>query len=290
MKLTSTVIMAAFNGSKYIYDQLDSIANQKLKPTKVIIRDDCSTDDTETIVKNFIFEHDLQNSWDFQVNPERKGWRDNFMDMVDQTNTDIVFFADQDDIWNKNKISESMKCFSENDDMEVFVSDYNFLPADQKILPKDKIDEVGDGDVGQVIPDLHNLIIRRDGCSMAFKKSIIGPLEEVYSGIRSDSNGLDQAHDQATWLAGLMRESLYHVNQPLMVHRAHLDSTWQTVRKNNRSLFVGLPEEGPNYIVFLKSIQNFLLHSYSYSRFSKQAQQKLEKVIAEEIDLLANPV
>ena len=41
-----SVIVAVYNGEKYIIDQLESIRNQDLQVDEVLITDDCSTDET----------------------------------------------------------------------------------------------------------------------------------------------------------------------------------------------------------------------------------------------------
>ena len=112
MKLTSTVIMATFNGSAFIYDQLTSILEQTSSVAKVIIRDDGSTDDTSKIVEEFIDNHGLYQTWDFQINDDHRGWRKNFMDMLAKIETDLVFFSDQDDVWYSDKVMTLVKAFS----------------------------------------------------------------------------------------------------------------------------------------------------------------------------------
>ena len=52
--MKNSVVMATYNGAKYIIEQLDSIKNQTMRPDEVIISDDGSTDDTLKIVKNYI--------------------------------------------------------------------------------------------------------------------------------------------------------------------------------------------------------------------------------------------
>ena len=49
--LTSTVILAMYNGQKYIVEQLDSLMSQSHKPEKVIISDDGSSDQSVEIVE-----------------------------------------------------------------------------------------------------------------------------------------------------------------------------------------------------------------------------------------------
>lgn len=49
---TITVIMSAYNGSKYIEAQLDSIFQQVGVKVLCYVRDDGSTDDTLQVLKN----------------------------------------------------------------------------------------------------------------------------------------------------------------------------------------------------------------------------------------------
>ena len=49
-----SVVIATYNGEKYIVKQLESIRNQTRKPDEVIIVDDRSNDNTFKIVKEYI--------------------------------------------------------------------------------------------------------------------------------------------------------------------------------------------------------------------------------------------
>ena len=48
-----TIIVAIYNGEKYLKEQLDSILNQTYSNFNLIISDDCSTDNTKNIIKNY---------------------------------------------------------------------------------------------------------------------------------------------------------------------------------------------------------------------------------------------
>ena len=45
------VLMATYNGEKYLKEQIDSILNQTYQNIHLIISDDCSTDVTRNILK-----------------------------------------------------------------------------------------------------------------------------------------------------------------------------------------------------------------------------------------------
>lgn len=103
-----SVIIATYNGEKYILAQLESILNQTLVPDEVIIRDDCSKDNTVHLIKKFIVDHNL-NNWKLKVNKENRGFVKNFYQALSEANGDFIFLCDQDDIWLSNKIEELSK-------------------------------------------------------------------------------------------------------------------------------------------------------------------------------------
>ena len=108
MKLS--IVLSTYNGEAYITEQLDSILNQTRKADEVLIFDDCSTDNTPQIIKQFISGHNL-TTWKFAVNHENKGWKRNFMEGIWSTSGDLVFPCDQDDIWMPQKLERIMNPF-----------------------------------------------------------------------------------------------------------------------------------------------------------------------------------
>lgn len=100
-----SVLMTTYNGEKYIYEQLESIRLQSRQADEVIICDDCSKDQTVDIIKEFIYKNRLMN-WTLYQNKENKGWRRNFIEGLQYTSGDVIFFSDQDDIWLTHKIEK----------------------------------------------------------------------------------------------------------------------------------------------------------------------------------------
>lgn len=98
---TISIALCTYNGSKFLREQLQSIANQKLLPNEVIITDDCSSDDTEEIIKEFISLLNItfiRNSYPLKVTK-------NFEKAISLCTSDIIMPCDQDDIWYPKKLS-----------------------------------------------------------------------------------------------------------------------------------------------------------------------------------------
>jgi rhamnosyltransferase len=99
--------MTTFNGSKYVKQQIDSILNQRNVDITIIVSDDMSSDDTIDMIESYYdsrikilankgkFGSASQNFFRLIRDVEFKGY-------------DYVAFADQDDVWDLNKIKNAI--------------------------------------------------------------------------------------------------------------------------------------------------------------------------------------
>ena len=53
MKSKLLTVIPVYNGEPFIAQTLESLARQRLRPDRVVVLDNCSTDRTPEIVKNF---------------------------------------------------------------------------------------------------------------------------------------------------------------------------------------------------------------------------------------------
>lgn len=114
-----TVLMATYNGGAFIRKQLDSIRNQSVKVDRVIILDDCSTDDTFKILQNYIEEHSLK-LWEVLQNESNQGHYQTFINLTRLVDEGMAFFSDQDDIWDLNKVEVMLSQFENENVAMVF--------------------------------------------------------------------------------------------------------------------------------------------------------------------------
>jgi len=102
------VLMATYNGEKYINEQLNSIINQSYNNWELLIRDDGSTDKTLKILADYVEKYPATiKLLDNYVN--RMGACGNFAELINNSNADYVMFSDQDDVWLPNKIEGTLK-------------------------------------------------------------------------------------------------------------------------------------------------------------------------------------
>lgn len=115
------VLLATYNGSKYIDEQINSLLGQSRIPDKLIISDDHSNDGTWKMLEKWYREYpDLIEV--YQNSSGIKGHVGNFSflcEIAKKTDGSYFLFCDQDDIWLENKIEQQLSaCISEENNHE----------------------------------------------------------------------------------------------------------------------------------------------------------------------------
>ncbi len=103
------MILATYNGERYLTGQLRSLARQAYLPSELIIVDDSSTDQTLSIAYDFVKDA----PFDVRVIEGSSGLgpTKNFERGMEAAKGEIVFFCDQDDVWLPQKIKQMVMAF-----------------------------------------------------------------------------------------------------------------------------------------------------------------------------------
>ena len=209
-----SVVMTTYNGEKYIEEQLVSLKNQTRVPGEVLIFDDCSTDNTVTVVRKFIIENPSGNYRLFE-NKKNKGWRRNFMEGFAEAQGDIIFPCDQDDIWFEDKIENMEKIMEENENILLLTSKYELLYADDNAPRISAVFPETKGHAILQMPDLKHkwMHIRGIGSVFAFRRKLLETAQHIWCE--------EMAHDVCLWEAAYLSGGLYFYNRPTIFYRRH---------------------------------------------------------------------
>jgi len=152
--------MAVKNGASYIAEQVDSIVGQLGVNDELIVSDDHSTDSTLDIVHSF-------NDPRIRIySSARLGATHNFELALSRSSGDVIFLADQDDIWHSDKLATMMPYF---DEFDMVVCDCALVDEDRKVISDSFFELHGSGK-----GFLRNLVSNSYmGCCMGFRRSVL---------------------------------------------------------------------------------------------------------------------
>lgn len=107
------IILSAYNGEKYIRQQIESIISQSYEDFDLYIHDDGSTDSTMNIIEEFAMKYS-----NIKIIVKEKGLRypKCFIEMLSSIPKYKYYaFSDQDDFWDKNKLKTAIDILDEKD-------------------------------------------------------------------------------------------------------------------------------------------------------------------------------
>lgn len=108
------ILLATYNGSKYLEEQLVSIFLQTNQQFNIIARDDGSSDDTLDILKKYADRYQKRFS---VVQGEPTGSaKDNFFCLMGHSKADYTMFCDQDDMWSREKVERTLGCIKDGEE------------------------------------------------------------------------------------------------------------------------------------------------------------------------------
>lgn len=103
------ILMATYNGDKYLKDQLFSLFEQSYQDFRITIRDDCSTDTTLDIINFYITKYGKNKISVLPNNGIRLGSTQSFFTLLKASSENYIMFCDQDDFWLSDKIAKTFE-------------------------------------------------------------------------------------------------------------------------------------------------------------------------------------
>lgn len=101
------VLLAVYNGEKYLREQLYSVLAQDYRDFRILARDDGSSDSSREILAEFEREYP-QKVKVIRTETYRHSAADNFFELMKHSDAEYTMFCDQDDFWDYNKISVTL--------------------------------------------------------------------------------------------------------------------------------------------------------------------------------------
>ena len=198
-----SLVMATYNGAKYIREQMDSILSQTLKPDEIIVVDDCSADETVSI----LHEYKTRCNIKIYVNSENSGVNRNFEKAISLARGEYIFISDQDDIWFPEKIKMTYEKLLEIEKGGPACVSSMALDVDANLNVQVRNKKTKDSKYEMALYGNGS-----QGCSLAFNKKlkdIVLPLSDKF------------IYDHYIGVFSCFLGERYTIGKPLMYYRHH---------------------------------------------------------------------
>ena len=231
--MTNSVALATYNGSKFVLELLNSIVNQTKKIDEVIIVDDRSTDDTVEKIKNFITENKLENTFKIFVNEQNLGYAENFRKALSLCTGDVIFLADQDDVWVNDRLEKMSSVMANNSEIGLLNTDFAWFSEDINKL--DGYYESEKLEIKNIPLNAKNRFLKFPGCVMCLRKDFYEKIEKYwYKG---------WAHDEFLWCVSVLFGKCYYYKYCSLKRRSHEEQASGRVGKSKENRIKYLKSE-----------------------------------------------
>lgn len=209
------ILLAVYNGEKYLKVQIDSIIEQTNHDWTLYIRDDASTDSTCQIIKDYCAKYD--NIILVKDRLGNLGCYENFKELLQVVEADYYMFSDADDYWLPQKVQIS----------------YHFLREREKQYPNipllaqcDKM--IGDADLNVISQSAWNMGRFNPDWISDYKYipvQIVGGAGAIFNCLVKpymfEPAPFHVSHDGWLGLQTARYGKIFNIHQSLLIYRRH---------------------------------------------------------------------
>ena len=202
-----SVCMATYNGERFLQAQMQSILDQLSPLDEIIVVDDCSTDETRSLIDSF-----CDPRIRLFINDRRRREVYSFGRAIGLSRNAQIFLADQDDIWLPERVGRMSIALER---AALVTTNFEWIDADGKPLSV-AVDGVRAGGSGKFLKNIANIFIGNTsyfGCAMAFRRDLVPLIQPIPAYVES--------HDLWIAMAANVIGSNVHLEDPSLLKRRH---------------------------------------------------------------------
>ena len=203
-KALVSIALCTYNGEAYLREQLESIVNQSYSQLELIAIDDCSTDNTLSILKEYEANYPFIQVFE---NPENLGYIRNFEKALRLCSGEFIALSDQDDIWDLHKIEKQIKAIGNH---LMIYHDSEFIDENGQLLNKK-------------MSDIMNLYRGDQPEAFLFFNCISGHSVFMKKALRDELLPFPNAYYHDWWMGYVATNlgSIDCIDEPLVKYRQH---------------------------------------------------------------------
>ena len=227
------ILMATYNGEKYICQQIDSILSQTCKDWELYIHDDGSTDNTIAAVESYVEKY--PDKIHLIDGKSTGGAKYNFFYMFGQVEAPYYMTCDQDDVWLEKKIELTYDKMLTIEDK----ADISCLVYTELRVVDSELNTIADTMSGYQSLDCHKRTINQfilqnsvTGCTMMVNRA----LRDKMLRITDIDNTI--MHDWWAALVAAQFGKTAFIDEPTILYRQHGDNSLGALGINKLSYIV----------------------------------------------------
>ena len=214
-----TVLLATYNGEKWIRDALRHIQAQSFSHFECLILDNASTDNTQVIVEDFI---EFDNRFQYHhLDVANKANALNYGIML--AKFDWLAVCDVDDLWDTEKLAQQKDFILQNPEIDIVGTRFEYFGYGDNVTTKTPL-----------LPLSHEEVVSwLDRCENPLATSSVVYRKDIhFRGVGFYNTMYYSVEDYEIWKKGRMR-GMKFANLPIigMMHRIHPPSPHQTTNR-----------------------------------------------------------
>ena len=233
-----SIALAVYNGAKYLPELLASLEAQTYRPLELIVVDDCSSDNSVELIKNFPLSFEKK----ILSNQQNKGPVYSFKKLASLCSGNFIAFCDQDDIWVPEKIELSVNELKKKDAHKpgLVFSDLSIIDEQSRLLHNSfwQIRRL----VHPVKFKLSDILCGNivTGCTVTINQALATLLAKMPVDIIM--------HDWWLALIAYSFGSFSFISKPTVLYRSHTNSVTSKVKTTFFTVFKNEYKQGKSYL------------------------------------------
>lgn len=209
----ASILVPVYNGEKYIIEFLDSIKSQIYRPIQLVIRDDCSADNSYKMCMDWIkYNEDSTFSCMCLRAEQNGGLSHNISIMAEYAQGEYIFLADQDDVWKENRVSYQIEYMDKHPECIISLCDRSIANENMEIKEESNYHYIG---YTQEIMDFREVIKHRS----AYGANTMAIRNGEYN-IFKIPKGI-VCHDTFITVMASYYGTINYIFEPLLIYRIH---------------------------------------------------------------------
>ncbi len=246
-----SVVIPAYNAAETIKRSIDSCLQQSYPAYEIIVVDDASTDDTETIVAQYDsikYIKLIQNGGGAIA--RNKG--------LANASGDYIAFLDADDIWHKDKLALINMILSQRSEIKFLYHTYTYNEIENITVPES------------------GTVYRIPFVKLLNRNTIATPCAIIKKGLGEEFNtNMRYMEDYDLWLRLAYRHKVYYIDMPLtqlgrqLMSKGGVSGNKWKMRRGELKAYTRLVKLNPLFIVLLPLLYTLSILKHIYKLVSK---------------------